>query len=278
MAFAIFVVGILGLGMIVRGDSSIRVPAAQIIKGEKRDQKGMFVHIVQRIFPKSYVDRIREDGKICRIQDDILLWLSNRVMVSFVVLTVFILLSFVILKPLLIAVGFLAAWLTFSIPVYRLRADANSLRFNIEKDVNFMMIYVTQMMLGGMTPYDAVLAACKQAPKYLKKDINYLVSDLVTTGKVGQSFSSFADRIQSKGAKRYAVLLEQLEMSGDTASIDILLHQSNVTEKDKKELFTREIKKLPDTLMWPNLIMFANMVGLPVLIVGSMILKMFTSF
>lgn len=278
MGFAIFVVGILGIGMIVRSESPVRVAAVQMIKGDRREQRGLFYHLVQRVFPDTYIKRIREDVEICKLQEDTVIWLSNRVMTGFVVLAIFLLLGFVLLNPLIGVVGILGAWLAYSVPLYRLRANGNSLRFNIEKDVNFMTTYITQMMLAGVTPYDAVLSACKQVPKYLENDINRLKTDLVTTGEVGQHFSRFAERIQSKSARRFAVLLEQLELSGDINSIDILLHQNDVAEKDKKALFTREIQKLPTTLMWPNLIMFANMVGLPVIIVGSVILKMFTSF
>lgn len=278
MAFAIFLVGVLGVGMIVRGDSPIRVAAVQMIKGERQDQSGGFAEIVQCIFPDSYVKRISEDSKLCQVPEESVIWLSKRMTTSFVVLAVFLLLGFVLFKPFLIVVGILGAWLAFTIPIYHLRANANSLRFNIEKDLNFMTAYITQMMLAGVTPYDAVLAACNNVPKYLQDDVNHLKSNLVTTGEVGRHFSCFAERVQSKSARRFAVLLEQLEMSGDVASINVLLHQNDVAEKDKKELFTREIQKLPDALMWPNLIMFANMVGLPVLVVGSVILKMFASF
>ncbi|MFC0213837.1 hypothetical protein ACFFK0_15510 [Paenibacillus chartarius] len=164
--------------------------------------------------------------------------------------------------------GIFASWTSYRWPVQHLRRQAERLRHEVENELPFLQVGMLQRLLAGLSPYQATLETAPSISGALRREIQRLTRDMEMTGDVAGAWKRWAERIHSPSAYRFAALLQQL-MTVNTANMERQLRLAYQTlRREQQAAWQQKVRQLPGRLQWPNLLMFINLILLPVIGVG----------
>lgn len=153
-------------------------------------------------------------------------------------------------------------------PERKIREDARRLREEWQQALPLLLILVLQRMLAGIPPFQAIVQSRERIAPSLRREMDRLITDLQLSGNVLEAWQRWSERIGSTQARRFAALLQHM-MTTNSVDPERQLRAAYVTlRREQQEVWRREVRKLPGRLQWSNLILFANMIMLPVIGVG----------
>lgn len=230
---------------------------------------------LERLLPRSYTAQLQEDMERLGMQGTALSLIKKHLMNGLAVWTGGSFLGILTGNMLLPLTGLLFGLVVYQVPIQNVRQKARALSFAVDKELTYLMTNISQLILSGMAVYPAVIQAAEAVPEKdaLKPYARQLVSDLRLGTDPGDAFVRLGIQLQNPHAQRFGVVLSQMHLASGELSMDILMKQYNIAEKAKEEMFKKAVKLLPNQLKWPNLVMFANFVLLPVLVLGYTIIN-----
>lgn len=167
-----------------------------------------------------------------------------------------------------IFLGTLAAWTAYRWPVWNLRRHAERLRSEIESELSLMQLGMLQRMLAGLSPYEAMVKTAESTSGSLRQELKRLVAETEMSGDVAGAWKRWAERVGSPVAYRFAALLQQM-MIVNAVDMERQLRLAYQTlRREQQAAWQGKVRQLPGRLQWPNLLLFMNLILLPVIGVG----------
>lgn len=164
--------------------------------------------------------------------------------------------------------GIVGSWMIARLPARRIHAKARQLREEWDRDLPLLQLSILQRIIAGLSPYEAIVETSLFFSGSLQGEMNRLVQELRITGDVPGVWKRWADRLDSPQALRFAALFQQM-MIIDTVGMDRQLRAAyRALRREQREAWRKKSKQLPGRLQWPNMILFMNIVMLPVIGVG----------
>ncbi|MFC4767162.1 type II secretion system F family protein [Effusibacillus consociatus] len=174
--------------------------------------------------------------------------------------------------------GTLCASLAYQSPVRKIHREAQALRREWERQLPLLQLGILQRMLAGQSPLVAVRGASQTMSASLQGEMRRLLTDMEMTGDAAGAWERWTKRMDSPYARRFAGLLK-LTMTVHADGMERSLRAAYLAlRQEQQDRWRRQARQLPQLLQWPNLILFASLITLPVLSVGIGISRILRTF
>ena len=233
----------------------------------------------EKIIPQSFKTQIQQDLNRLGIEETVYSYLKKKLAKGILVWTIFSVFAVLTGQVLVAVSGLICGGVVFYHSLRTLHKKADSLLIETDKQLTYLMTNISQLVLSGMPAYQAVVAGVEAIPEksVLHRYARELISELRLGTDPGDALISLGMKLNNAYVQRYGLLIKQSHLVYGEEFMDMLVKQFDIAEEAKQNIFQKTIKLLSHQLKWPNLIMFANFVILPILFVATVIIYILTN-
>jgi len=217
-----------------------------------RTKQQQFQQDVQLLYPGRTVWHVRER----QLRLGLLAWMAGLP------------LGLLTWQPGWFLIAFLLAVLLYAWPERQIRKKAREWREAWHEAFPLLYLGVMQRMSAGVSPVQALIQSRERIDPSIRPQWDRFIMDIRMSGDPVTSWRRWSERIGSPQARRFAALMQQIMTINGVDMERQLRAAYQLLRKEQQEAWSRKVRQLPGRLQWPNLILFANLILLPVIGVG----------